>query len=1055
MRIKRIVINGFGSLHDFDPGELANGLTIFEGRNEAGKSTIMAFIRAILLGFPTGKGKGSKYERYEPFSGGPYGGTLTLVDDQGQEYRIVRNRVTGKSGGQVTVFLPDGTQEGESFLQRLIGGISPVLFKQIFAFSLTELQQMDFLENEEINSYIYSAGMGTGIPVMEVDRKLDGAMNALFKPRASTPLINQHSAKLKELEKEISRLQQQSSQYNQLLAEEQEIEKTMVQGEQESEGLRRKRHELDIMGKGRESWEALWELRFRLNNLPDPGEFPTEGLERLDQILLEKRRLEVLLKQKKEKRTQLQAEMKRIERNLALLREKHALENLLRKVGRVKECQERLSGNRVLIQQYEEAVELQLRQLGGSWQPEDLLAMDISLGQREQVRFFRNGIQEEGNEQLRVESQRERLKKEWQKQKALQASLEKEVSFSSLAQLEKEIPIREAALKEIERIRHTIEGVQREEAHLLERIKDIEERGKERPVKEKSMRQMIFLVFIFGVIVSIIIGFQNFWLGLLTGAFTMFFVFLLIKQNKSERGEAPQVEQGKWISKLRELQLQLDDNRREQDQLHKQLQEQGKKVGLSSFSLSSISRVEEKTREMRREREGILRLKERIKDYRQQLSLLEEEYRSLEEEGKGETKIAQQWQEWLLQRNLESSLSPEGVMDFFRLVERGRDLYSHLCQAREEYKGDQQFISTFSQQVESLFNKATVQGFSLEEPLTSFYLLHKKMEEEEEKFYQWNQWEKELNTLEEELAEVLLTYDSYEQQEKELYGRGGVAEEEEFRRKGGIHRQRAQLQNEIQRRESELLVLTGTEEKKDALETSLQTYDSFTIEEELQKVIEKGNALQHQLNQWRERKGQVREQIIRLEQEGTLSRLLQEKEETLTELKREAKKWGVYAICRHLLKESREKYERERQPGVLREASHYFSKITGGSYARIVAPIGSETLYVEGEKGEQIEPGYLSRGTREQLYLSMRFALAREFSRQVSLPLVMDDILVNFDLGRLRKTVEALREISKYHQILFFTCHPYVSKILLEEIEGSKLIQIGNPIGDYKENVLF
>lgn len=1054
MRIKRIGINGFGSLHDYDPGELDRGLTIFEGQNEAGKSTLMAFIRAIFLGFPTGKGKGAKYERYEPFSGGPYGGTLLLVDEKGEEYRVVRNKAAGKSRGKVTVFLPNGTQEGEAFLQHLIGGISPILFKQIFAFSLSELQQLDFLENEEINSYIYSAGMGTGIPVMEVDKKLDGAMNALFKPRASTPLINMHSAKLKELEKEISRLQQQASQYNQLLAEEKEIENRMVQGEQESEKLRRKRHELEIMGKGRESWEALWELRFRLNNLPDPGEFPPEGLERLEQILGEKRRLDISLKQKKEKTTQLQVEMEKMERNLALLGEKNALDNLLRKAGKVKECQERLAENRVLMQQHEEALELLLGQLGGSWLREDLLNIDISLGQREQVRLFRDYIHAEGNEQLKIESQREGLKKEWQKQKALHATLEKEVSFSSLEQLEKDIPIREVILKDVEKIFHAIDGVQREEAHILERKKDIEDRLKDRPEKDKNMRQVLFLVFIFGVVLSIIIGIQNFILGLITGFFTLFLVFILIKQQKSESREASQVEQGKWMSKLHELQRQLDDNHREQDQLHKKLQEHGKKLGLSVFSLSAIARVEEETKEMKRERERILRLKDKLKDYRQQLSLLEEEYRSFEVEEKGELKASQQWREWLLQRKLDSSLSPEGVMDFFRLVERGRDVYSRLCQAQEEYKSDEQFIASFSKQVQNIFEKADIQSFSSEDSLSSFYVLYKKMEEEEGKFYQWKQGEKELNTLEEELAGVRLTYDSYTQQEKELYAHAAVAEEEEYRRKGFIHRQRAQLQNELQRRESELLVLTGTEEKKDALETSLQTYDSFTIEEELQKVIEKGNALQHQLNQWRERKGQVREQITRLEKEGTLSRLLQEREETLTEIKREAKKWGVYAICRHLLKESREKYERERQPGVLREASRYFSKITGGSYSRIVAPIGSQTLYVEGEKGDHIEPGYLSRGTREQLYLSMRFALAREFSRQVSLPLIMDDILVNFDLGRLRKTVEALKEISQHHQILFFTCHPYISKILLEEIAGSKLIQIGNPIGDYKENVL-
>lgn len=1048
MRIKRIVINGFGSLFDYDSGPLARGITIFAGKNEAGKSTVMAFIRAILLGFPSGKGKGGKYERYEPFSGGPYGGMLILEDEQGKEYRVVRNKAMGKSRGQVVVYLPDGTQEGEAFLQQLIGGISPVLFKQIFAFSLTELQQMDFLESKEINSYIYSAGMGSGVSIMDVDKKLEGAMNTLFKPRASSPRINRYAAKLKELDKEIARLQQQVSTYNRLLKEEKEIEEGMARGEQQAEVLRQKHHDLEMMTKGRESWEALCELRLRLQRLPETGDFPVEGLERLEQILAEKRRIEILLKQKEEKRTRLQEEMKKVEGNRALFNEKNAVEILLRQAGKVKECQERLAENRMVMEQCEEGLQLLFRQLAGSWQQEDLINFDISLAQREQVRLFRDRIQEEENKILRVDSQQERLKKEWQKQKGMLAALEKEGEVASIPQLEKEIVAREKAFKELERILQAIDRMQREEAHLQERKKEVQEQLKEQTAKNKSLRQIIFLIFVFGIFISILIGFQNFWLGLLTGMFTMFFVFLLIKQYKGLKGEG-------GLAKLRELQGQLEKILHEQDQFHSQLQMLMKKLGYPSYSLSVMTRLEEETKEMRRELDRLIRLKERMKELSRQLSLLEEEYHTLEKDKQDEKKAAQQWQEWLLQRNLDPSLSPEGVMDFFRLVERGQDIFYRLCQAREEYKADEQYIDAFTRQVQALFTRGNIEGFTSEDVLSSFYYLHKKMADEEKRYFQWKQWEKELNDLEDELREIGLTYQSLQQQEQELYALAGVKEEEEFRQIGMIHRQRNQLLHEIQRRESELLVLTGTEEKKKGLEQALQTFDSFMIEEELQQVIGKREELQQQLNQLREKKGQIREQLTRMEREGTLSRLLQEREEVLTELKREGRKWGVYAICRHLLQEAREKYEQERQPGVLREASKYFAHITGNKYSRIVAPMGSETIYVVGEKGTQIEPGYLSRGTREQLYLSMRFALAREFSRQVSLPLVMDDILVNFDLGRLQKTVEVLKEMAKHHQILFFTCHPYISKILLEETEGSRLIQIGNPIENYKENVLF
>ena len=49
-----------------------------------------------------------------------------------------------------------------------------------------------------------------------------------------------------------------------------------------------------------------------------------------------------------------------------------------------------------------------------------------------------------------------------------------------------------------------------------------------------------------------------------------------------------------------------------------------------------------------------------------------------------------------------------------------------------------------------------------------------------------------------------------------------------------------------------------------------------------------------------------------------------------------------------------------------------------------------------------IPPIDLSRGTREQLYLAVRLGLIEEFAqRGTSLPLVLDEILVNFDPERM------------------------------------------------------
>jgi len=67
----------------------------------------------------------------------------------------------------------------------------------------------------------------------------------------------------------------------------------------------------------------------------------------------------------------------------------------------------------------------------------------------------------------------------------------------------------------------------------------------------------------------------------------------------------------------------------------------------------------------------------------------------------------------------------------------------------------------------------------------------------------------------------------------------------------------------------------------------------------------------------------------------------------------------------------------------------------------------------------------LSTGTAEQLYLAMRFGLVEHFGREAeSLPVVMDDILVNFDPERAERAARSIEELATRHQVLYFTCHP-------------------------------
>jgi uncharacterized protein YhaN len=111
----------------------------------------------------------------------------------------------------------------------------------------------------------------------------------------------------------------------------------------------------------------------------------------------------------------------------------------------------------------------------------------------------------------------------------------------------------------------------------------------------------------------------------------------------------------------------------------------------------------------------------------------------------------------------------------------------------------------------------------------------------------------------------------------------------------------------------------------------------------------------------------------------------------------------------------------------VRHAQEFFNAITDGRYRQVYAPLGEQTITVTDANGNTKQPSQLSRGTREQLFLSLRFGLIRELGQRTEpLPVVVDEVLVNFDPDRALRAAVAFTELSKTNQVLVFTCHPTV-----------------------------
>ena len=103
---------------------------------------------------------------------------------------------------------------------------------------------------------------------------------------------------------------------------------------------------------------------------------------------------------------------------------------------------------------------------------------------------------------------------------------------------------------------------------------------------------------------------------------------------------------------------------------------------------------------------------------------------------------------------------------------------------------------------------------------------------------------------------------------------------------------------------------------------------------------------------------------------------------------------------------------------------------TGGSGT----PLGTNRLNVDNSDGKSLPIEVLSRGTREAVFIALRLALAAAYARRgVMLPLVLDDVLVNFDRSRAIHAVRTLQQFSQLgHQVMMFTCHDHIVDIFHE-----------------------
>ncbi|MDR3568390.1 MAG: AAA family ATPase [Syntrophobacteraceae bacterium] len=194
--------------------------------------------------------------------------------------------------------------------------------------------------------------------------------------------------------------------------------------------------------------------------------------------------------------------------------------------------------------------------------------------------------------------------------------------------------------------------------------------------------------------------------------------------------------------------------------------------------------------------------------------------------------------------------------------------------------------------------------------------------------------------------------------------------------------------------------------------------------------------------------GSEKNELARMDGRGDAAELAQQIQSRLVDLENTARQYSRLKIAHGLLLKAKERHRDRSQGPVLKRTSQLFCALTLGAFEGIRAGEDFEKNAIVGlRRGGEIVPARaMSEGTADQLYLALRLASFEHYvSSNEPLPLVLDDILVQFDNERAGATLGVLAEVSKIAQIIMFTHHRHLVELAKSAIASDRLFAIDLP----------
>ncbi len=277
---------------------------------------------------------------------------------------------------------------------------------------------------------------------------------------------------------------------------------------------------------------------------------------------------------------------------------------------------------------------------------------------------------------------------------------------------------------------------------------------------------------------------------------------------------------------------------------------------------------------------------------------------------------------------------------------------------------------------------------------------------------------------------VYISYKQYKRKE-ELYNNKDKEKLEQ--RKSKIEVLYSMIKN--LEKQGQSLIKSKQEEQQKALEEIRNTYLGIAPIKVINELLQKRNiAIEIEVAQNKINENKLKIQSIGLDKSNILPKLenLAKLDEEYTKLEEQYENLnnqkGAIELAKQELEKAYNQIKQKLTPKFTNGLSEIMKNISQGKYTNIRFN-EEDGIIVEIESGKYIPIEYLSIGTIDQLYLSLRLGSSKNMAKE-DLPIILDETFAYFDNERLTNILEFLHNEYKNRQIIILSCTNREKEIL-------------------------